>query len=226
MKRMTAILALPLCLLAGTAAGAGPAAPPFELQGMYETIEPAQPTQTPDKVEVVELFWYGCPHCYDFEPYLERWLARKPSHVVFTRVPAVFPNNRLWLLHAQAFYTAQALGVLDRIHGPLFEAYQNAKRPLDTQEQLAAFFAERGVPAADFDRAWSSFGVQSKTRQAVALTQRYGIDGVPAVVVNGKYRTSGSLTGTFENVLKVVDALVEQEQRALSPPGSATDAGR
>ncbi len=227
MKRTTAILAVSALLLGTITAVTDPAAAvELELEGQYEAIVPAQPTQYPDKVEVVELFWYGCPHCYEFEPYLERWLAKKPPHVVFTRLPAVFANNRLWLLHAQAFYTAQALGVLDRVHGPLFEAYHKAGRPLDTKERLAAFFVERGVPEADFERAWGSFGVQSKTRQAVALTQRYGVDGVPAVVVNGKYRTSGSLTGTFANTLKVVDALVAQEHRALSAPRSTTDAAR
>jgi thiol:disulfide interchange protein DsbA len=226
MKRVTAILAVSVLTLGSVTAIAAPATVDFELQGQHEAIVPPQPTQSPGKVEVVELFWYGCPHCYEFEPYLERWLAKRPPHVVFTRVPAVFANNRLWLLHAQAFYTAQALGVLDRVHGPLFEAYHKVGRPLDTKERLAAFFVERGIPEADFERAWGSFGVQSKTRQAVALTERYGIDGVPAVVVNGKYRTSGSLTGTYANTLKVVDALVEQEQRALPPTPSTTDVGR
>lgn len=226
MKRVTAILAFLALTLGGVTVTAEPATIDLELQGQYEAIVPPQPTLSPGKVEVVELFWYGCPHCYEFEPHLERWLAKKPPHVVFTRMPAVFANNRLWLLHAQAFYTAQALGVLDRVHGPLFEAYHKAKRPLDTKERLAAFFVERGIPEADFERAWGSFGVQSKTRQAVALTERYGLDGVPAVIVNGKYRTSGSLTGTFANVLKVVDALVEQEWRALPLTRSTTDAGR
>lgn len=227
MKRSTAILALCALLLGGLAVrGGAAAATGLELEGQYEPVVPPQPTLSPDKVEVVELFWYGCPHCFQFEPHLERWLAKKPPHVVFTRVPAVFSSNRLWLLHAQAFYTAQALGVLDRVHRPLFDAYHADKRPLDTKELLAAFFREQGVAEADFERAWGSFGVQSKTQQAVVLTARYGVTGVPTMVVNGKYRTSGSLTGTFANLLKVVDALVEQERSAPSSAGPATDTGR
>jgi thiol:disulfide interchange protein DsbA len=209
------ILLAPL-LLASTGAGAQPSAPALDLRGQYEAVMPPQPTQTPGKVEVVELFTYGCPHCYELEGPLKQWLARKPDYVAFTRMPAVFGNNRLWLVHAQAYYTADALGVLGRVHPAIFEAIHERRRPLDTRERLRTFFQEHGVAEADFDRAWDSFGVQSRIRQAASLTERYGIDGVPAVVVNGKYRTSGSLTGSFANLLRVIDTLAAQERAAVT----------
>jgi thiol:disulfide interchange protein DsbA len=227
MKRLLSLLVIPALFCAVAASGAGPTpGAAGDLLGQYEPITPPQPTQSPDKVEVVELFWYGCPHCYEFEPFIKRWLVSKPDYVTFIRMPAVFANNRLWLLHAQAFYTAEALGVLDRVHAALFEAYNKERRPLDSKERLAALFKEQGVSDDEFARAWDSFAVQSRVRQATALTERYRIDGVPAVVVNGKYRTSGSLTGTYANLLKVVDALVEQEHRGSSPALSTKDAVR
>ena len=227
MKRLLSLLLVPALFYAVSAAGADTASgPAFDLYGQYEPVTPPQPTPSADKVEVIELFWYGCPHCFELEPYVKRWLASKPAYVTFVRMPAVFAKNPLWLLHAQAFYTAEALGVLDRIHGALFDAYHKEKRPLDTKERLAAVFKEQGVSEEDFARAWDSFAVQSRVRQATALTERYGMDGVPAVIVNGKYRTSGSLTGTYANLFKVVDALVEQEHRGLSAPLSTKDAVR
>jgi len=131
---------------------------PFDSHGQYEAVTPPQPTQTPGKVEVVELFWYGCPHCYEFEPALAQWLARKPEYVEFVRMPAVFANNRLWLLHAQAFYAADALGGAGPLAPATLRGTPRSPSPLDTKELLRALFKEHGVVEADFDRAWDSFG--------------------------------------------------------------------
>ncbi len=177
----------------------------------YERVLPAQPTSTGDKVEVVEMFWYGCPHCNALEPYVERWLARKPAAAEFVRIPAVF--NPSWEIAARAYYTAEVLGVLDKTHKAMFDAIHGQKRNLNTEAEIMAFFTEHGVNNADFTRVFHSFAVEAKVRRATDLSQRYGIRGVPALIVNGKYRTSGQLAGNSANIFKVVNYLVEQESK-------------
>lgn len=175
----------------------------------YERLSPPQPTTTGDKVEVVELFWYGCPHCYAFEPAIAEWLKHKADFVEFVRVPAVFAKN--WEVHARAYYAAQQLEVLEQIHRPLFEALHDEKRKLLSEDELAGFFAEYGVSAEAFHAAFNSFDVDTKTRHAIALTRSYGISGVPSIIVNGKYRSSAQSTGTYDNLLKLVDFLADKE---------------
>ncbi|MGH6635848.1 MAG: thiol:disulfide interchange protein DsbA/DsbL [Gammaproteobacteria bacterium] len=176
----------------------------------YELVIPEQPTQVEGgKVEVVEIFWYGCPHCYDLEPYLEKWLSALPPHAAFRRLPASF--NARWLLHARAFYTAESLHVLDKVHQPLFEALTKDKH-FDTEDDLAAFFAEHGVDEAPFRQTFNSFAVDAKVKQSSQMVRNYGITGVPAIIVNGKYRTSASLTGSYSALLQVVDQLIEKER--------------
>ena len=176
----------------------------------YELVTPAQPTRTDDgKIEVVELFWYGCPHCYAFEPYVDAWLGTKAENVEFVRVPAVFARN--WEVHARAYYAAEQLGVVDKIHRPLFDALHTKQRKIFTEDALAAFFVEQGVAEADFREAFHSFGVDTKTRAAIAATRSYGVTGVPAVIINGKYRSSARSTGNYENLLKLVDFLAAKE---------------
>jgi thiol:disulfide interchange protein DsbA len=177
----------------------------------YELVQPPQPTTTKDKVEVVEMFWYGCPHCNALEPYVERWLKRKPENAEFVRIPAVFRPS--WELHARAFYTAEILGVLDKTHSAMFEAIHNQKRHLNTEEELMKFFAEHGVKNDDFKRVFHSFAVEAKVRRAKDLSQRYGIKGVPAIIVNGKYRTGAQLAGGNANIFKVVNFLVDKEKQ-------------
>lgn len=178
----------------------------------YETLSPAQPTHNPDKVEVIEFFWYGCPHCYSFEPSLEKWLKNLPKNVEFIRQPAVFSD--LWGKHAKAYFTAEALGVVDKVHTDLFDAIQNKKQHLETEDQLAKFFAEHGVNEAEFHNAYNSFLVDSKMRQAAATAGRYGVTGVPAIIVNGKYKTNGPLAGSQEKMIEVVNQLIQKESAA------------
>ena len=176
----------------------------------YQRVVPPQRTETGDKIEVLELFWYGCPHCYHFEPLLDKWLQNKPANVEFRRMPVIFTNPK-WELHAKAYYTAEALGVLDKIHRPLFDAIHAQNRDLGTEAALMAFFAQHGVSNEDFQRTFNSFSVRTKTNQAKTMTDRYGISGVPAVIVNGKYRTDGISAGTLENALAVVNYLINNE---------------
>ena len=189
------------------------------VSGRYERIDPPAATEAPDQVEVVELFWYGCPHCFDFEPFLSRWQETKPEYVKFRRLPAIFRES--WEPHARAYYTAEILGVVDQIHQPLFEAMHTQKRKLMTKEELMAFFAEHGVDRATFSRTYDSFTVDSLISRSKVMQARYGVMGVPAIVVNGKYRTSGSEAGSLENVIPIIEVLVEQEHKALrSEPSS------
>lgn len=175
----------------------------------YETLTPVQPTQNQDKIEVIEFFWYGCPHCYTLEPALGKWLKTKPDNVEFIRQPAVFSS--LWGKHAKAYIVAEALGVVDKVHADFFDAIQNKKQKLTSEDQLAKFFVAHGVEESLFRSTFNSFLVDAKVRQAKAMAPRYGITGVPAIIINGKYKTSGPLAGSQEKMLEVLDLLIKQE---------------
>jgi len=178
----------------------------------YEAVSPAQPTANPAKIEVIEFFWYGCPHCYSFEPILEKWVKALPKNVEFIRQPAVFSD--LWGKHAKAYYTAEALGVVDKIHADFFDAIQEKKQKLETEDELATFFAAHGVKDSDFRSTYNSFLVDAKMRQATGMAARYGITGVPAIIINGKYKTNGTLAGSHEKMIEVMNQLIKQESTA------------
>lgn len=180
------------------------------IEGKYTEIKPALPTQTGDKIEVIEVFWYGCPHCYSFEPYIEEWLVDLPEDVEFIRVPGVL--NQGWIPHAKAYYTAEKLGVLDKTHRALFDALHKEKRQLFNEDAMAAFFAEHGVSPADFSRVFNSKEIDTKIRQAYFLARDYKLTGVPSIVVNGKYMVSASAIRTFEEMLGVTNALIDKER--------------
>lgn len=176
----------------------------------YTLIVPVQPTQSVDKIEVLEVFWYGCPHCYDFEPHIKKWLETKADDVEFRRMPGIF--NKSWIPHAKAYFTAEKLGVLDLIHGALFEALHKDRKRIYTESELKDFFESRGVAGDEFNRVFNSTEIETKFKQAFVMGQRYKLTGVPAVIINGKYMTSGSLAGSYENLLKTIDALVDRER--------------
>ncbi len=181
----------------------------------YKRISPAQPTITKNKIEVVELFWYGCPHCFHFEPDLKKWLAKKPDNVVFYRVPAIF--NPAWALHARAFYSAKSLGLFDNgkteFHEALFNEIHKRKKRLSNKKALQAFFARFGISAEDFNNTFESFAVNTKVNRAAALSKRYQLDGVPTLIVNGKYRTDGPMAGGRKGMIKVLDFLIKKESK-------------
>lgn len=176
----------------------------------YTLIVPVQPTQSVDKIEVLEVFWYGCPHCYDFEPYVKKWLESKADDVEFRRMPGIF--NKSWVPHAKAYYTAEKLGVLDLIHSALFEALHKDRKRIFSESELKEFFVSKGVGADEFTRVFNSAEIETKFKQAFVMGQRYKISGVPAVIINGKYMTSGSLAGSYDNLLKTIDELVDKER--------------
>ena len=177
----------------------------------YELISPAQPTSSKDKVEVVEMFWYGCPHCFRLEPFVERWMKKKPANVKFVRMPGVFRPS--WEIHARAYFTAEILGVVDKVHRPMFDAIHEMKQRMNNEPSILALFKKHGVSEKDFKRVFRSFAVETKLRRAKDMGRRYQARGVPALIVNGKYRTSGHLAGSNSKVFKVVNQLIKMESK-------------
>ncbi len=178
----------------------------------YLKLANSQPTADSDKIEVLELFWYGCPHCYQFEPEVHAWLENKPDDVAFVRMPAVFRPN--WELHARAFYTAQILGVLDKVHQPLFDQIHKQRKQVRKVEDVKQVFIAQGVSGHDFDSTYNSFAVITRANRAKQAGDMYGLKGVPTLVVNGKYRTTAKLAGGNKQMLEVVDFLIEKERMA------------
>jgi thiol:disulfide interchange protein DsbA len=177
----------------------------------YIELSNPQPTSSGDKIEVVELFWYGCPHCYHLDPFLEEWVASKPDDVEFVRMPAVL--GKRWVLLAKAYYTAELLGNLDKIHLALFKALHEDKNKINDEAALQDFFVDQGVSAEDFKNTFNSFAVSVKVNNAKQMTRRYSLTGVPTIIVNGKYSTSPGLARSNEGVIKVMNYLVEKERR-------------
>lgn len=183
------------------------------VEGLYKPIQPARPLEQNGKVEVIDVFWYGCPHCFSFLPFVEQWVQTAPEDVDFKRMPAIFRPS--WEPHARAYYTAKTLGVQEEIHTPLFLAIHEQKRPLNDKAQLRAFFAEHGVDEQQFDETWDSFAVEKLMRQSKVMVPRFGVQGTPSVVVNGKYLVSASTAGSYKNLIAVVNALVAKERAML-----------
>ena len=180
----------------------------------YVQITPAQPTQSENKIEVLEVFWYGCGHCYDFEPFINKWLEKKPDDVVFRRMPGIFNKN--WIPHAKAYFTAEKLNILDKIHSSLFVAIHEKRKKINNDRTIQKFFLENGIDKKEFKKIYQSDEVDTKIKQAYVMGQRYKITGVPAIIVNGKYLVSGSTAGSFENVTKIMDMLIERERSNLN----------
>src|SRR5712692_8637556 len=194
-----------LALLAVSLLAAGPA--PAQPQFAYSELKPAQPVETQGKIEVIVFFWYGCIHCYNLEPALESWIKKLPPDVQFRRVPAVF--NARWGHDAAIFYTFEALGVLDRLHRPFFDAIHRDGLRSDNPEAMAQWLQKNGVDPKKFNDTLKSFTVQSKTRRAVQITTAYAIDGTPAMAVQGRYTISVEQGGTREGLLQTVSHLVD-----------------
>ena len=160
----------------------------------------------PGKVEVLEFFWYGCIHCYNLEPVIESWLKKQPKDVEFRRVPAVF--NERWAHDAAIYYTLEALGLLDKLHRPLFDAIHKSRLRTDNREEFSGWLQKNGVDSKKFMETVKSFGVQSKTRRAVQQTLAYKIDGTPAMAVHGRYTIPAQ-----SNLLGVVDSFVDRARK-------------
>jgi thiol:disulfide interchange protein DsbA len=179
-------------------------------------LVPAQPTVGgADKIEVAEIFWYGCAHCYDFETYINRWLDKKPADVRFVRIPATW--NPLVQLHAQLYYTEEVLVKNGKLEKPeqfraaVFAEYHRRNNRLSSESSIQKLFETHGVSEDDFSSTWSSFEVAQKLRVAQDLSRRYSITSVPAVVVNGKYRTGAAEAGGYPALMDLIDELIVRE---------------
>lgn len=197
----------------GLAAGLAPwqsaqAQTPVEGTNYVKLSQPAPVSAPAGKVEVVEFFWYGCPHCFHFEPSLAAWAAKLPPDVVFKRVPVAFRENPFGM-HQRIYYALEALGLLS-LHGKVFHARHEEGLTLDKPELIADFMVKQGVDRAKFMAVFDSFAVQTKCRQARTLADAYKIDGVPTVGIGGQFFTSISLNGTPEKTLATVDFLVNR----------------
>src|SRR2546423_802235 len=191
---LAALLALPFA-----AAGQQPV--------LYGELSPPQPVEAkPGKIEVVEFFWYGCPHCYNLEPYIEAWLKKLPPDVEFRRIPAVF--NQRWAHDAAIFYTLESMGLLEKLHRPLFDAIHKDHLQTDNQAALSEWLQKHGVDAKKFIDTMKSFGVQSKTKRALQQTVAYKIDGTPAMAVQGRYTVSADQGRSQQGMLQAVDQVV------------------
>jgi len=198
-----------MLLAAGTASAAF-----TPQQGVhYKLLTPAQPTDVaPGKVEVVEVFWYACGHCYLLEPKLEAWeRSGKPANAQLVRLPATW-NNTL-KTHARVFYTMELLGK-QNLHPEIWREINLKGNRLDTPAAIETFFTSHGVSKADFQRAFASFAVDSKIMKAEDLNRRYKISGTPTVIVNGKYVTDVGMAGSEDRLFEVINALVAREKSA------------
>ena len=184
----------------------------------FERLVPTQPTfGGADKVEVVEFFWYGCPHCYDFEPTINRWDAEKPANVRFVRAPVMW--NQAAELHAQLYYTVEALARTGDIengpafHAAVFDEFHRRNNQLIRMDAIRALFQRFGVSDTALDREWNGFWVsqQMRTARDLASPRRYNITGVPAIIVNGKYRTGAAEAGSYPELINVINELVARE---------------
>lgn len=195
-----------------------PQLPGWQAGVNYDPVVPGQPTGVaPGKVEVLEVLWLGCPHCYALEPYIRAWLKTKPSYIELVRVPVMW-QQPIQRAHAHLFYTLQALGRPDLIE-KAFDTIQHQQSPLagnDEAESLRmqqAFAVKNGISADDYKNAYDSFSVASDLQRAEELTQRYHVDSVPFIVVNGKYATDVGKAGGPEKVIKLIDDLAAFEHR-------------
>ncbi|HEY6641667.1 DsbA family protein [Povalibacter sp.] len=194
----------------------GPATTPptssqFKEGANYSKVVPAQPTSVPPgKVEVVEVFWYGCGHCFALDPAIESWRGKgKAAYVDFVRVPAMW--NEMTRMHARVYYTAELLGKLEELHAPIFRAINVEGNQLNTVDKITAFFRKHGVSADEFQNAFSSFSVESKLQRADFLNRRYRIESVPTLLVNGKYKTDVGMAGGEPQLFTLIGELAASE---------------
>ena len=200
MKRLVTLL------LALAAAAPGLA---FAQQLSWNDLRPPQQVESDGKIEVLEFFWYGCIHCYNLEPVIEKWEKNRPADVRFRRVPAVFDSGGRTQRDATYYYAFEALGVLDKLHRPFFDAIHRERLRLDNADAMNEWLQKNGVDPKKFNETLKSFGVQSKLRRAQQMTVAYRIEGTPTMAVHGRYTIAAENARTPEGMFKTVDHLVE-----------------
>jgi len=174
----------------------------------YVRLGTLAPVNAPaGKIEIVEFFWYNCPHCSAFEPTLDAWAKSLPADIAFRRVPVAF--REAYAPQQQTFYALEALGKVDTLHRRVFYAIHNDRQRLEKPDDIAAFMEKNGIPKAQFLEVFNSFSVQTKAKQATRLADAYKIDGVPAMGIHGRFFTSGTLAGSPEKALQVTEYLIK-----------------
>jgi len=183
----------------------------------YVEVKPPQPTDSPGKIEVLEFFWYGCPHCNNLQPSLEAWVKRKPADVEFKHVPAVFQES--WVPLTRAYYTIEAMGLLDKLHQEMFATLHKQRIVLKDANAIFDWAAGKGVDRKKFADTYNSFGVNGRTQRSIELTRKFDIPGTPALVINGRFITAPSMTlkadksVDYDRFFEVVDALIAEQRK-------------
>ena len=180
------------------------AADKFDENVNYFEVFPRYPGGEAGKVEVLEFFWYSCPHCYDFEPHLEKWAAKKPDDVTLTQIPVIF--NKTGRMHAETYYALELMGQPHELNQAIFSNIHDKKIKLNSAEAMEQFLASKGVDVKQFRSARQSFAVQTRVNRAADMAKRFDITGVPSVVVGGSYKT-GSVRG-YEEMVELIDYLI------------------
>ena len=178
----------------------------------YNVLKPAQPLEGSGKLEVLEFFWYGCPHCYKFEPLLDAWVHKLPADVEFRRVPAIF--NARWEHDAGIYYAFEALGLTAKLHRPFFDAIHLEKLRSDDPKALAEWLRQKGADPARFEQTLKSFGMQARVRRAKQLSVAYKIEGVPTLAVHGRYTIEAERG--FEGMLQTADKLIASTRKDVA----------
>lgn len=187
--------------------------PKYQLGTQYTALPAPQATSDPGKIEVMEVFAYSCPHCYAFDPYVIKWLAKKPKDVNFVRLPHTLGHSEN-VVRNKAFYAAQMLGVMDKFHSALFNAVHKDNKPMATPEDLRELFEKSlGIPARDFEGAYGSFAVDAGYRRGEAAIHDMAVGSVPAIIVEGRYMISPRTSGGLPEMLSITDYLVEQARK-------------
>lgn len=184
---------------------AGAVQPALKPKVDYIDITP-QPVPPGGRIEVVEFFWYGCPHCHNLQPALESWLKRKPADVDLRRVPAVFRES--WAAHARVFYTLEALGEVERLHQSVYRALHVNREPLGTAEETADWAARNGIQPSRWLAVYDAPETLRKVEQSKTATKAYMVPGTPALVVDGRYLTSSGMAETMEDVIAHLEGLI------------------
>lgn len=203
-------LALLAVLAMAFSVGIVSAASPI-LDKEYRLINPPQPTDGSKKIEVVEFFYYGCPHCYELEPALKNWLKRKPADVEFRQQPAVFREN--WIPLTKTYFALDALGLLPKLSDKVYSAVHDEELGLSDEALMSKWIGQQGVDPVKFSEAYRSFAVQNSVQRAIQVTRDYQVKGTPSIAVAGKYITSPSMTGGFDRFFEVVDQLIEMARK-------------
>lgn len=174
----------------------------------YTILTNPQPTQDSNTIEVLEFFWYGCPHCNSLHPHLKTWLIHLPNDVSFRYVPAILRAN--WVSAAKIFYTIEAIGITDTLHDKVYDAIHRNKIDLNNESVLLDWIEKQGIDRKRFEDTYHSFAVQNQVARSTQMTRQYQLTGVPALVINGKYLTSGRMGGTPQDTITTLELLIEK----------------